>query len=274
MNLTNSFNDIEIKYLPALEAFFKKHWGETRLWSHDLSHHRRVWNYAKELLQNPGSEELVENPVFTEKLLIACLLHDIGIAKDSGSRHGKHSMELCKKFLNENKLHKTDFTDLLFAIEKHDEKEYIKSFTDNQLLKMLSVADDLDAFGYIGIYRYLEIYLIRGIHSEVLGRKILDNARKRFENYEKTIGFTSDAAGKHRKRFNILMDFFNGYNIQILDRQIDDQDYNGFPGVVRLISDYLMKLRTFNELQLAGCKMVDAPVIHEFFENLGSEINS
>ena len=31
---------------------------------------------------------------------------------------------------------------------------------------ILSVADDLDAFGFTGIYRYLEIYLTRGINPE------------------------------------------------------------------------------------------------------------
>jgi hypothetical protein len=33
------------------------------------------------------------------------------------------------------------------------------------MLTILSVADDLDAFGYIGIYRYIEIYLERGING-------------------------------------------------------------------------------------------------------------
>ena len=40
---------------------------------------------------------------------------------------------------------------------------------NNDLLTILSVSDDLDAFGYIGIYRYTEIYLTRGIDPEKIG---------------------------------------------------------------------------------------------------------
>ena len=35
----------------------------------------------------------------------------------------------------------------------------------NELLTILSVADDLDAFGFSGIFRYSEIYLIRGYQT-------------------------------------------------------------------------------------------------------------
>ena len=43
---------------------------------------------------------------------------------------------------------------------------------------MLSVADDLDAFGFTGIYRYSEIYLMRGINPNQLGHLIIENAAK------------------------------------------------------------------------------------------------
>ena len=46
------------------------------------------------------------------------------------------------------------------------EKIYLRRQDRNDLLTVLSVADDLDAFGFTGIYRYSEIYLTRGINPD------------------------------------------------------------------------------------------------------------
>lgn len=273
MNLPESIIEAEVKYLKILESFFLREWGATRLWSHDLSHHRRVWNFAKELLQKQGSGQPEENPIIIEKLIIACFLHDIGMAIDTGSRHGQLSMELCRKFLEENKFIKNDFADLLFAVKMHDEKEYRKSSADNRVLQMLSLADDLDAFGYVGIYRYLEIYQIRGIHPPELGQKILENAGKRFGNFEKISGVNSDIVIKHRKRFFIVRDFFREYITQISGNTIDNVEHTGYPAIIRMISENLNNGRTFNDLIIAGRKSVEYPVIHKFFGNLESELS-
>ena len=60
---------------------------------------------------------------------------------------------------------------------------------ENDLLNILSVADDLDAFGYTGIYRYSEIYLTRGISPKEIGNLIRENASRRYHNFEKIFGF-------------------------------------------------------------------------------------
>jgi hypothetical protein len=264
--------NLEKRYITQLESFFLREWGETRLWSHDLSHHRRVWNYAKELLNYPKLQ--IKDPLFSEKLLIGCYLHDLGMAKESGESHGQRSMELCEKFLMENNLNRTNFTDLLEAVEKHDEKEYSKSSRNNRLLQLLSVADDLDAFGYTGIYRYLEIYLVRGTNQLELGQKILDNAWSRFENFEKIFGAESHHVNNHRKRFHILTEFFNGYVKQIPGKAIDNIEYTKRITVVRAISENLKNGRTFHNLLQADRNAVHDPFLHEFLENLESELKS
>ncbi|HBZ20410.1 MAG TPA: hypothetical protein DEO60_04715 [Bacteroidales bacterium] len=83
---------------------------------------------------------------------------------------------------------------------------------DNEVLKILSVADDLDAFGYIGIYRYLEIYIARNIRPEVIGEEIRKNALRRFQNFEIKYRNFPELIEKHRERFLILDDFFVRYN--------------------------------------------------------------
>ena len=103
-------------------------------------------------------------------------MHDIGMSVDPGVKHGKHSRNLCLQFLNKNNLPETDYRDALEAIEYHDNKDYISNSFKNYLLTVLSVSDDLDAFGITGIFRYSEIYLTRGIDPEKIGyliRKML-----------------------------------------------------------------------------------------------------
>jgi HD superfamily phosphodiesterase len=205
MNYTKEILKSETEYLPALEAFFLEKWGKTKIWSHDLSHHTRVWNYAKELLLSYSDHA---DKLFIDKLLITCYLHDLGMSIDPGSKHGYHSKILCEKFIRVNNMSMPDYQDVLAAIEYHDNKEYSDSPSDNRLLLLLSVADDLDAFGYIGIYRYIEIYMVRGIHPAMIGPMILENASGRFKNLESIFGRFPGLIEKHRMRYLVLESFF------------------------------------------------------------------
>jgi len=210
MNITDIILKSEEEYLSIIEAFFKMKWGETKLWSHDLSHHRRVWNYAKELLQYMGDTD----QLFIEKLLIACYLHDIGMSIDPGEKHGIRSRMICELFLKENKIIPADYADLIQAIEYHDNKEYTDSPVDDKLLLLLSVADDLDAFGYTGILRYADIYLERDVSITDLGKMVIENSGKRFQNFEKAFSDYPELVERHRTRYQALTCFYSE-----LDRQ-------------------------------------------------------
>jgi HD superfamily phosphodiesterase len=216
MNLAQSIESAEEKYRQILEEFFKEKWGETHFFSHDIDHHRRVWQYAKELLEEISSEGENVIPKLPLELMIACYLHDVGMSIDPEVRHGIHSRDLCKCFLFRNNLSESDFSDVLDAVEHHDDKNYqTQGFNNNEILKILAVADDLDAFGYIGIYRYLEIYIARGIRPEVIGPEIRKNALKRFQNFELNFGDFQELIERQRKRFLILDDFFAGYDNEV-----------------------------------------------------------
>jgi len=105
-----------------------------------------------------------------------------------------------------------DYQDLLSAIENHDNKDYDDPGNNDLLLTILSVADDLDAFGETGISRYLEIYQERGVEKFMVGQAIRENARKRFKNFERLYRKYPELIEKHRKRFLILDTFFkNNY---------------------------------------------------------------
>jgi hypothetical protein len=211
MSLTDKTFKSEEKYLSTVEAFFKEKWGETKLWSHDLSHHRRVWNYAKELLQYI----VATDQIFVDKLLIACYLHDIGMSIDPGEKHGIHSRKLCESFLEENNLCSPDHADLLQAIENHDNKDYTSSTSENKLCLLLSVADDLDAFGYTGICRFLEIYLKRGIDPSKISPLVLKNSAARFNNFINNFKNYPELVGKYRSRYMDLRDFFENLDYEL-----------------------------------------------------------
>ncbi len=156
----------------------------------------------------------ISDPLFVEKLLIACYLHDVGMAIDTGSKHGHLSRKICEDFIFQEKIDPADYADLLEAIENHDNKEYKGNQQDNRLLLYLTVADDLDAFGYTGILRYADIYLERGVSLTDLGGMVMENSGKRFQNFEKAFSDYPELVEKHRTRYQVLLRFFSEFDRQ------------------------------------------------------------
>jgi hypothetical protein len=212
MNLPDTIKAAEGRYLATLESFFNDKWRDARLWSHDLSHHLRVWQYAQELLR---FSDPVPDDYFMDKLLIACYLHDIGMAEDPGEKHGINSRKLCEEFLVGINKDPGDFADLLNVIESHDNKSYAGLSLHGSLFLLLSVADDLDAFGYIGIYRYIDIYLARGIRPGKIAPLVLKNAASRFEYFERNFRNYPELISRHRQRYYLLRDFFQNLESEL-----------------------------------------------------------
>jgi HD superfamily phosphodiesterase len=272
MNLPRNIESAEHKFKQILEDFFISVYDEKSPPSHGIDHHRRVWSYAKELLtlyihQNPSIP-----PLPPSKLIIACYLHDIGMSVETGTNHGKLSRDLCVQFLQIHKLLVNDYQDVLNAIENHDNKDYTGNSKVNDLLLILSVADDLDAFGLIGIYRYSEIYLTRGATSMEIGDKILENAGKRFDNFLKSFGFADSMVHKHRKRYDILKNFFIEYNKQIKTCKFESVQPSGYCGVMKLLTDIVCKKRILEDICRGPENYSNDPVIQWFFDELKSEI--
>ena len=76
------------------------------------------------------------------------------------------------------------------------------------ILKMVSAADDLDALGYIGVFRYIEIYLKRGIPDTEIPKKVNFNLRNRFSNFLNTYSGLHKYAEKQKSRYKETFDFF------------------------------------------------------------------
>jgi HD superfamily phosphodiesterase len=273
MNLTRLIESAENKYKQILEEYFMSVFDEETLTSHGIDHHRRVWIYSKELLQHMPLKNPDQVSLFPSELIIACYLHDIGMSVDSGTRHGIHSRNLCLQFLAKNNLPENDFSEVLDAIEYHDNKDYSNYIHSGDLLTILSVSDDLDAFGYTGIFRYAEIYLTRGINPEKIGRLVRENSKKRFDNFVKIFGYDSEIVQKHNKRYYALDNFFERYNEHLPSYHFGTNYPSGYCGVIEVIM-FLMK----TNLQLKDFfkepeKYTVDPVIVWFFGKLLKELS-
>jgi HD superfamily phosphodiesterase len=272
MNLTFTFESAELQFKQILEDFFFSVYDNNSLKSHGIEHHRRVWKYAKEITAFLARQNLITDPFIPFNLIIACYLHDIGMSVDTGIRHGHHSRNLCSRFLEKNNLNESDYQDVLLAIENHDNKEYNPASVKYDLLTMLSAADDLDAFGFIGIYRYVEIYLARNIRTEEIGYHIKENAVKRFYNFERTFKCFDGPAEIHTKKYRLLDLFFTEYNIQLPDYKFGNQNPSGYCGVVEILHAILQKKMDLDRFCIEPEKYFDDKVIIWYFKGLASEL--
>lgn len=273
MNLSGSIiKCAEHKFKQILEEFFFSYYDDNSLASHGIDHHRRVWYYSKELLQSKSQCIHFANTQLPEKLIIACYLHDIGMSVETGVLHGKYSRSLCERFLNNNHLQTEYYQDVLEAIEHHDRKNYALEKSASEILSILSVADDLDAFGYIGIFRYSEIYLIRGIRKEDIGHHVSTNAATRFNNFKMTFGSDTDMFQKHEKRYKILDEFFNEYNRIVSKYKFGSDQPSGYCGVIEMLHHFVKKKMPFTSLLKEVEKYEYDTVMLRYFSELKKEL--
>ena len=273
MSLNTLIESAEIQYTQILEDFFASIYDEKSLPSHGIDHHRRVWRYAREIISHNSFSE--NRPILPEpeKLIISCYLHDLGMSVDRGIKHGIHSRDLCLRFFFLNKLDESRYQDVLEAIEIHDNKHYTGTSTANDLLKILSAADDLDAFGFIGIYRYLEIYMARGTDLYEIGSVIKTNAEVRFMHFAKNFGRNDALFLKHKPRYDILDDFFSGYNDQVATYKFSGKEPSGYCGVVEILDRLIKSGENPREFQSEE-QLSDDPVVRWFFRGLKEELTS
>lgn len=212
--LLERINSSEQKWLKPLYKFNRTLFERTHLPSHDAEHHLRVWLHCRGLLIELHKAGIKPTHDTIDKALVACFFHDTGLTIDMGEKHGLLGRKICEDFFNDNKeLKIKDFDEILEAIEKHDDKSKLidsesSHYAMKSLNKLVSSADDLDALGYIGVFRYIEIYLKRGIPNNEIAKKISTNLRNRFSNFINTYSGLPKYSEKQKFRFKETFDFF------------------------------------------------------------------
>ena len=231
----------EATWLEALHAHAASLFRNGLLPSHNQSHHIRVWNLRKSLLREIATFNSRLAPSLVEGVLIAALFHDLGMCSSIREDHGRLSRENCEQWFRESgRDYPERYEEILRAIEVHDRKEEqlygsTEPDTTPDILALLSVADDLEAMGTIGIYRYAEIYLMRDIPLEELGNRILENARLRFERLAEKCHRCPRLLEEYQQQYDELTGFYRKYNLQLKKTSHTALESSGPLGVINYI---------------------------------------
>ncbi|MBN1117302.1 MAG: HD domain-containing protein [Bacteroidales bacterium] len=268
--------EIENQWLKSVYDYNCAQFQQCWLPSHDNTHHFRVWTFIKGILEqlDREGEKFSKEKIF--RLLIAAFFHDIGLTHTLDKSHGRISREMCEHFFKEKKLPVWDgHEEMLDAIEFHDDKDYTaKKGSDfenpGSIYNLLTVSDDLDAFGALGIYRYIEIYTLRKIPVEELAPRILDNLKNRYVHFINKYGFSEELVQMHEKSYNIAVDFFS---LLIINNNSDYQ--TEVKNIVILLINGLVKNKIYYEefvdlLDFTG----QSKVFQHFFKQFRTEVET
>lgn len=212
--LLSKIHSIETKHLSNLNHHLDSIFASVSLPSHNQKHHIRVWLHCRGLLIELHKAGLTITEQLIENAIIACFFHDTGLTKTLNENHGAEGAALCKQYISQiADLNDTQKTSIIRAVELHDDKsvkQYPVTKPDDMLdlALLVSTADDLDALGYIGVFRYTEIYLKRGIGFDQLPRKILANLRNRFTSFMNAYSSLHRYSDRQKQRYLQTMDFF------------------------------------------------------------------
>ena len=272
--------NVEQKWLKTLFKVCRDTFSNSFLPSHNEIHHYRVWLIARELISELGTHDIYFSETDIEKILIAVFFHDVGMAKNLDKDHGKISREIYEDFFkrNPNEIIK-GLNEIYKAIENHDDKEYKNNIhlhkDPKNLFSILSVSDDLDAFGIIGIYRYAEIFLMRNININELPDKVLDNITHRYHFFQKNYGFLVRFAEKQKARYLTIKSFYEALQKQLTDKAYSSSIRYGPLGVINSIIHFVLERKLSPEVISEHImKNVDDLFVKEFFEQFDLEMLS
>jgi len=176
--------------------------------SHDHRHHERVWINASLLLERLYVTGMVTDSRLAVKAIIAAFFHDTGLTVNSSADHGRDSGRICSTFLRKHDFTAEESQEILDAVEMHDNKEYPGLSDPASLAAIISVADDMDAFGETGIERYIEIYSMRGIEADDMPALIIPNVISRYNHLKSTYHMFPDLVEEMRIRAEIVIYHF------------------------------------------------------------------
>lgn len=274
-------NRAEKNWLNELDKHARDLFKETFLPSHDSSHHLRVWNISKTLLREIATFNQLLDQSLVEGLLVAIYFHDLGMVRSTREDHGLLGRDLCEKYFK----HRAGtlpprFNEILDSIENHDVKivgisTEIRSSVAPSILDILTVADDLEAFGIIGIFRYSEIYLLRNINLKNLGIRVLGNAVIRFKNLTKSCILCPNLMKDYRYQYEYLVDFFDHYNQQIVNEHKVEEVFWGHLGVVNYIRTIGLNKHT-NPIDILSKtrNRITSSFVTDFFTSLNNELDN
>lgn len=275
--LLANIHNAEQKHLYELYSYIAKVFSGTNLPSHDARHHLRVWLHCRELIIELYKAGIDIPETLITNAIVACFFHDSGLAIDIGEIHGKLGGQICREYYSNRATQKDiNLDEIIEAIEFHDDKS-VKSgpvytpMSMKNLTRLVSTADDLDALGVIGVFRYIEIYLKRNIPDKELPKKVLKNLKNRFTSFTNAYSSLQKFSDKQRIRYLEIINFFSELDLQVI---LGGQNPDGQLAVYNIIKEHLIeKKQGIDETVQAAIKTSTASYPLCFFSKLRGELN-
>lgn len=259
--------------------FISEQFDNVFLPSHDLEHHLRTWEKAKFILREAETATGPVNYEVVEAILLATMFHDTGMVVTRNPEHGAFSREFYLDFLEQVEAEPSLNAAVVSTIELHDKKErYTFSMFSKgiqpDILTVTGMADDLDALGIIGIYRYVEIYLHRGMGLASLGDNILKNLSKRYGHSIRAASLLPAFIEKVEKEYMEIVSFFEKYNRQVAELTEPEKSTEGPVGVVNFIRKQSVEGTTRPELfHKVAAKFSKDKFVLNYFNDLKNALN-
>ena len=210
--LEQDISEAENKWLSRLYNLIKFSFTQSWLPSHDETHCVRSWHIAKKLFYALDELNIPIPYSDIENALIAIFFHDLGMTKSLSPEHGLISRNYCEEYFHRNsKFKPKGLFEILNAIELHDDKSYNsrkKGNSPSSVISILSAADDLDALGFAGIFRYWEIYTLRKIPVNEIPDQVLANLETRYSYFTTHFSFLDSFLSEQQKRYKIIKYFY------------------------------------------------------------------
>ena len=205
-----------------------------------------------------------------EQVIIAVFFHDLGMVETIDQKHGLASRCICKKYFTKNHPNfKGDLDSILNAIEKHDDKTYKNRVYHGEMhktiLSILCVCDDLDAFGAIGVFRYMEIYMLRGIPVNQLASLILPNIESRYQNFHQLFSHLTDFHQEQTKSYQFIREFYT---------KLQNGDLETTAILQVFIDGIVDGNETLNTISAFATNRSNNPVLLDFFSQFTKELSS
>lgn len=273
----NNISQIEEQHLFRLYSDVKNLFNGQHLPSHDENHHLRVWLHCRGLFTELTRVGVSITYQLIENALIACMFHDSGMVDEIGEKHGALGVKYCKQYLQSIGFADEQRTQQICnAIELHDQKNNqrggFQSFDDMlNLDRLVATADDLDSIGYIGVFRYIEIYLKRGIAKDKMPVKASTNLRRRITNFLTGYSSFSNYCEKQTQRAAVTMNFFMSLSLLIAqDVKMEGTSLEVYNIFSQMIVDEGQSLEQVIDFVL---KNVTSSYTLQFFSRLQKELN-
>ncbi len=269
---------LESKWLEDFVNFNRSLFRDKNVPSHDHLHHLRVWFFAKDIIQYLSQEGIEFDYQSLEALMISVFFHDTGLTKTLDETHGIQSKQICQKFFKNNSIKIPKLSEALFLIKHHDDKSYqnevYKTGKPNDNLSILCVADDLDAFGSIGVFRYSEIYTLRGISINDLAPKVISNLNNRFSNFVKVYDHYPHLIQQHRSRYLTTMSFYEDLNNELDNLKNNFDSVTNAERVFEILKNNFFEQKTLTSSLVAKIiPQLEDEYSLQFFEMLQTELS-